>query len=223
VTNYRLKDETITINHIDYLIRSLLDNQQFDDDKMAAAALGISSATWSLFGIVWPAAKILATLVQAINLTGKRVLEIGCGIALSSIVLHRQGVNITASDYHPLTQEFLDRNIRRNGLTPIKYLTGNWESTNPLMGKFDFIIGSDILYQPAHVIDVSDFIDRHSSNDVKVIIVDPGRENRAKFTHKMQGLGYDHHFESFDQIDEDKKRCKGRILHYHRLATASEQ
>ena len=210
MTNYQLKDQTITINQIDYLIRSLLDSQQFDDQKMAAAALGISSATWSLFGIVWPAAKVLADLVQAINLTGKRVLEIGCGIALSSIVLHRQGVNITASDYHPLTQEFLDRNILRNGLTPIKYLTGNWETENPLMGEFDFIIGSDILYQPAHIDDVSGFIDRHSSDDVKVLIVDPGRQNRAKFTHKMQSLGYDHRFESFDQIDNEQQHCEGQ-------------
>jgi len=223
VTSYQLKDETITINHIDYLIRSLLDKQQFDDEKMAAAALGISSATWCLFGIVWPAAKVLADLVQAINFTGKRVLEIGCGIALSSIVLHRQGVDITASDYHPLTREFLDRNILRNGLTPIKYLTGNWESSNPLMGEFDFIIGSDILYQPAHVDDVSGFIDLHSSDDVKVLIVDPGRENRAKFTHKMQDLGYDHHFESFDQTDSEQKRCKGRVLHYQRHTKHPEQ
>lgn len=222
MTSHQLKDETITINHIDYLIRSLLDNQQFDDDKMNAAALGISSATWSLFGIVWPAARILADLVQAINLTGKRVLEIGCGIALSSIVLHRKGVNITASDYHPLTKEFLDRNVLRNGLKPIKYLTGNWESENPLMGKFDFIIGSDILYQPAHVDDVSRFIDRHSSEDVKVLIVDPGRENRAKFTHKMESLGYDHHFNSFDQTDNGQGKCKGRILHYQRRDTHSE-
>ena len=222
MASHQLKDETITVNHIDYLIRSLLDNQQFDDDKMNAAALGISSATWSLFGTVWPAARILADRVQTINLTGKRVLEIGCGIALSSIVLHRKGVNITASDYHPLTKEFLDRNILLNGLKPIKYLTGNWEAENPLMGKFDFIMGSDILYQPAHVDDVSRFIDRHSSEDVKVLIVDPGRENRAKFTHKMESLGYQHHFDSFDQTDNGQERCKGRILHYQRHANHSE-
>lgn len=210
-----LKDETITINQIDYLIRSLKDTQQFDDNNQAAEALGISSATWSLFGVVWPASKILASTVQLINLEGKRVLEIGCGIALSSIALHKMGVDITASDYHPLTKEFLDRNILANGLPEIKYQTGNWEKENPLLGEFDLIIGSDVLYQPDHVKNVSQFIDHHSSNNVEVVIVDPGRANRAKFTHKMIALGYKHHFEYFNE-STDNIHCKGRILHYQR-------
>lgn len=37
------------------------------------------------------------------------MLEIGCGLGLSSIVLHQMGMDITASDYHPLAKEFLDR------------------------------------------------------------------------------------------------------------------
>ena len=110
-----------------------------------------------------------------LELDGKRVLEIGCGLALSSIVLQKMGVDITASDYHPLAREFLDRNILRNKLLPIKFLTGNWDTRNPLLGEFDLIIGSDVLYEPAHSESVSQFIDRHSSVDVEVVIVDPGR------------------------------------------------
>ena len=213
---YLLKYETITIDDIDYQIRSLRDRQQFYDHEQQAEELGITSASWPLFGVVWPASRILAATVSVLELEGKRVLEIGCGIALSSIVLHKMGIDITASDYHPLTREFLDENILRNDLSPIKYQTGNWEVDNPLLGEFDLIIGSDILYEPAHSERVSDFIDCHSNTEVEVIIVDPNRGNRAKFTKKMLALGYTHHFDYFNIPQMDQTALKGRILHFQR-------
>lgn len=214
--NYQLKHETITVNNTDYLIRSLKDRQQFFDYEQRAEALGISSATWSLFGVVWPASRILAATVSVLELDGKRVLEIGCGLALSSIILHKMGINITASDYHPLAKEFLDENVLSNNMVPIKFQTGNWEVENPLLGEYDMIIGSDILYEPAHSESVSRFIDIHSDTNVEVIIVDPNRGNRAKFTKKMIALGYTHHFERFNVLGTDATSCKGRILHYRR-------
>jgi len=213
---YHAKHQTITVNDVDYAIRSLKDRQQFDDAGGCAAAIGISSATWSLFGVVWPSSIMLAAQVSLMELEGKRVLEIGCGLALSSIVLHQMGVDITASDYHPLAKAFLDENVNGNDLSPIKYQTGNWETENPLLGKFDLIIGSDILYEPAHASQVSNFIDIHSSVGVDVMIVDPNRGNRSSFTKKMLALGYTHHFERFKMNDTDQKNCKGRILHYQR-------
>jgi len=215
VKNCQLKIETITVNKIDYAIHSLVDRQQYSDSGQQAAALGISSASWPLFGVVWPASRILAATVCLFDLEGKRVLEIGCGIALSSIVLHQMGVDITASDYHPLAREFLAQNVRMNNLAPLNFQTGNWDIANPLLGKFDLIIGSDILYEPAHSELVSAFVDQHSGNGVEVIIVDPNRGNRSKFTQKMLSLGYSHHFECFNTLDTDAG-CKGRILHYHR-------
>ena len=214
--HYQTRDETITVSDIDYLIHSLKDRQQFHDHDQLAEKLGISSASWSLFGVVWPSSRVLAATVCLLELEGKRVLEIGCGLALSSIVLHKMGVDITASDYHPLAGEFLDNNVLINNLLPIKFQTGNWETDNPLLGEFDLIIGSDVLYEPAHAESVSQFIDCHSSLDAEVLIIDPNRGNRARFTRKMIALGYTHDFERFDVHDQDDANCKGRILHFQR-------
>lgn len=214
--SYLLKYETITVNNINYQIRSLQDKQQFFDKDNRAEALGISSATWPLFGVVWPSSRILATAVSKFTLTGKKVLEIGCGIALSSIVLHKMGVNITASDYHPLAEPFLEENVQSNQLPPIKYQAGNWENDNPLLGKFDLIIGSDVLYEPGHPAAVSEFINCHADTHAEVIIVDPNRGNRSNFTKKMIALGYTHDFNKFDETDINEARCKGRILRYQR-------
>jgi predicted nicotinamide N-methyase len=221
--NYRLKRETITIGLVDYQICSLFDNQQYDEDDVEASRLGITSATWSLFGVVWPASQVLAAEVSAAALSGKRVLEIGCGIGLTSIVLHKMGVDITASDYHPRAQEFLNRNVVDNGLAPMKFQLIDFEQKNPLLGKFDLIIASDVLYQPQQAQNLSRFISAHSSDDVEVIVVDPGRENRAKFTHHMIELGYSHQFTNFNQQLSDSVHCKGRILHYQRQKQASPE
>ncbi|MDH3760045.1 MAG: methyltransferase domain-containing protein [Gammaproteobacteria bacterium] len=216
VNSVELKSETITINEYEYLISSLKDRQQYDDQDQEAIALGISSSTWSLFGVVWPTSVVMALNIHKYQMEGKRVLEIGCGIGLCSIVLHRMGIDITASDYHPRSRSFLDKNVLGNGLLPIKYQTGNWEIENEELGKFDFVIGSDVLYQPAHAKHVSRFIDRHASDNVQVLIADPGRENRANFTRRMIDLGYSHRFEKFDQQIGDDQRCKGRLMYYQR-------
>ncbi|MFT4607223.1 MAG: putative nicotinamide N-methyase [Urechidicola sp.] len=218
--NYHLKREIIQVCLNDFNICSLLDNQQFDEDDLEAAALGITSSTWSLFGIIWPASHILAAEVSALNFTGKRVLELGCGIGLASLVLHKMGVDITASDYHPRAQEFLDRNVSDNNLPPIKFQRVDFEKENQALGTFDLIIASDILYQPHHAKFVANFISAHSANNVEVILVDPGRENRSKFTLNMSALGYSHQFKNFNQTLVAGIKCKGQILHYQRQSSA---
>lgn len=204
------------MNQVDYLIQSLKDNQQYIESDLASAKLGISSATWPFFGLIWPSSIILASTVSQMKLKNKRVLEIGCGIAFSSIVLHSMGIDITASDYHPLVKDFLDKNILNNDLPPIQYQTGNWNTANPMLGEFELIIGSDVLYEPDHAGNVSSFIDAHSGKDIQVIIVDPGRSNQSKFTRNMQTLGYSHHRERFSMMDLNRKSTKGHILHYQR-------
>mgnify|MGYP006895946767 CR=1 FL=1 len=58
---YLTKQESIAIQGVpNLLIRSLLDKQQFYDPEDAALALGISSAFWSLFGLLWPSGSRLA-------------------------------------------------------------------------------------------------------------------------------------------------------------------
>lgn len=215
MTVLELKRQIYLIDEVSYIIDSLKDNNQFDAND-GAAALGINAATWPLFGQVWPTSLAMAMNIYKLELVGKRVLEIGCGIGLCSIVLHQMGIDITASDYHPRVREFLERNVLGNGLPPIKYQTGNWDEENPGLGKFDVMIGSDILYQPDHARLVSRFIDRHSSDDVQVVIGDPNRANRAKFTNRMIDLGYQHQFEKLDQQLQDGNRFKGRISHYRR-------
>ena len=128
VPGYQTKQESIAIVGVDDLIiRSLLDKQQYADPFGEAERLGISSAFWPLFGLPWPSgAKLAAHLAARPVNRHERILEIGCGLALASLVGHRRGANITASDCHPLTAAFLTENLRLNGLGPMAYCVGHW-------------------------------------------------------------------------------------------------
>lgn len=61
---YEVKFETVTVGGTDYLIRSLLDLQQFSDPLGEAERAGISPATWPLFGHVRPSARVLAEAIH---------------------------------------------------------------------------------------------------------------------------------------------------------------
>ena len=214
--DYHVKFETLSLGGLDYRIRSLLDRQQFSDPDGAAERAGISSASWPLFGLVWPSARILAGAMQTFDIAGKRILEIGCGLGLASLVLQRRGGNITASDIHPMAAAFLAENLLLNQLAAIRFQTGSWEDSDPDLGKFDLIIGSDLLYERDQPDILSRFIDRHSHNRVEVVIVDPDRGNRARFNRCMKGLGYVHDERRADNQQTDGEAYKGRFLNYRR-------
>ena len=217
---YEVKIERITGTGCDLTLRSLLDRQQFHDPSGEAERAGISSAAWPLFGMLWPSGRVLAQAMLTFELEGRRVLEMGCGLGLASLVVHRRGGDITASDCHPLAAAFLLENLRLNGLPPMKYEMGDWLRPNPHLGVFDLIIGSDLLYDREQPEALSQFIDRHSAGSVEVLIADPDRGNQARFKRKMGVLGYSHSEERISSLPGDGGPYKGRLHTLRRAAFA---
>lgn len=197
---YLTKQESIAIaGERDLQIRSLLDLQQHADPDGAAARLGISSAQWPLFGLLWPSGAHLAARVALRPVrAAERVLEIGCGLGLASLVAHRRGADVTASDVHPMAEAFLRENLRLNRLPPMKYRHGPWALPVPpavagpddLQGRFDLIIGSDVLYERDEAGVLAAFIARHAAPVAEVWIADPDRGNRPAFNRHMSAQGY---------------------------------
>ena len=213
----RIKYTTVEIGDMDIHIRMLRDLLQFYDGEGIARKLGISSANWPIFGVLWPSGEVLAHLMLDYQIKGRRVLEVGCGIALASLVLNQRSADITATDYHPETEGFLAYNVKLNEGRGIPFVRTGWaDADNGAIGAFDLIIGSDLLYESGHVDLLAGFINRHARCHCDVVIVDPGRGFQAKFSKKMIGLGYACSQAKPLNTDYLDKAFKGRILTYSR-------
>lgn len=216
--DYEVKYETFSIHDTDYRIRSLLDRQQYSDPDGVAERAGIPPSMWPIFGLVWPAGVFLAETMATYPVDGKRILEIGCGIGLASLVLHNEGADITATDLHPLAESFLDENLSLNDLPTLPFHGGDWGQEVPELGQFDLLIGSDLLYEPEHPKLLANFIDRHANEGAEVIIVDPGRGQQGRFNRAMDARGYGRETAWADQLPVRERLDKGYVLNYRRSA-----
>ncbi len=185
---YSTKQESTFIDGVEFKIKSLKDRTQFYDPEGIAESRGISSAMWPISGLLWPSSVLLARIVNQLALENLKILEVGCGLALASLVASFRGANITASDFHPLTESFLTDNIALNHLSHIKYFHGDWCKPITNKGQFDLIIGSDLLYDQASPPLLAQFINCHLAKNGRVILIDPGRKLANKFIKIMASL-----------------------------------
>ena len=186
----RFRYQTYEFGDDDIHVRTLRDKQQFSDQDGVAEKLGILSATWSFFGVIWPSGQVLAHHMYDYEVAGKKILEVGCGIALASLVLNQRSANITATDHHPEAESFLIANTNLNNDEIIPFVRTGWEDQDSELGKFDLIIGSDLLYESNHADLLADFIEEHAGKRCEFLHAGPRRGHQAHFTRRMEDLGY---------------------------------
>ena len=88
MSSLRFCYQTLEFDNTDIHLRTLRDKQEYEDTNDKALNLGIGESNWSLFGVVWPSSEILAHYMFEYEVDNKRILEVGCGIGLTSIMLN---------------------------------------------------------------------------------------------------------------------------------------
>ncbi|MBP6563656.1 MAG: 50S ribosomal protein L11 methyltransferase [Neisseriaceae bacterium] len=225
---YQTQQQSVEINRdLLFTIQSLLNQQQFYDPEDKAQRLGICSAAWPLFGMLWPSSIQLAmNLLKHPIARHRKILEIGCGLGIASLTAQLMGRNITASDRHPLAGQFLNVNTALNDLPDIRFKHGQWgnvptaslQDTNaPLLsGKFDHIMASDVLYEPCSAVQVAAFIHQFAEDQCTVWVVDP---NRGYHNHLTRHMAH-HDFALIEHTrltgTSNHEPYRGRLLIYTR-------
>ena len=89
----------------------------------------------------------------------------------------------------------------------------------PLSGRYDFILGSDLLYDRDAPGLLADFIDEHAKQEAEVWIIDPNRGHRPAFNRNMAEYGFELAEEEHIEVPSDDAPAqlyKGRLLMYQR-------
>lgn len=149
------------------------------------------------FGCIWPSARGLTQYLLRSRLEDSgaiRILEVGSGLALPSLALAQtlRLSRVIATDFHPEVPSFLKKNLELNPLSKGKfeYRPLNWKIENSDLGRFSFVIGSDILYEKSHPSDVAEALVRRVKKGGRIIIADPGRPYLQIFLDEMRARGY---------------------------------
>ncbi|MBH0193033.1 MAG: class I SAM-dependent methyltransferase [Nitrospira sp.] len=187
---YEVETTSYQVGATTYRLRTLRDRKQFSDPDGCAERAGIFSTSWPMFGVMWPVGLALAEEMSRFPIEGKHILEVGCGIGFPSLVLQQRGADITACDHHPLAEAFLRHNTELNGLAPIPFFKAPWLAPSLELGRFDLIIGSDLLYERNHPSLLANFLADHANPTCQILLADPGRGRGGQLSVKLALHGY---------------------------------
>lgn len=147
------------------------------------------------FGVVWPAARGLSEYLASLPMEtfkDQRVLELGCGLAVPGMVVAKLGGQVVATDFHPEVPRFLEKNILLNSIQGLEYRAVNWEKDHAQLGKFSWVIGSDILYERGYPDTLAEALSLLTHPGGKIVIADPGRPYLQNFVDAMKRKNFQH-------------------------------
>lgn len=100
-----------------------------------------------LWAKIWKASWVLSGYLADMPVdVNKRILEIGGGIGLVSIVAAAFGHQITMTEYHPHALNFARANAWRNNCRELPIFKLDWHHSG-LSERFDMIVASEVTYK----------------------------------------------------------------------------
>jgi len=142
------------------------------------------------FGILWESSEALSIYLSKNShlVKDKTVLELGCGLGLPSLVSSHLGGKVLATDFHPDVEEYFLRNCRHSSLN-VEYRRLNWRENLTSLGQFDVVLGSDVLYESKHPVEVAEGLLKFVKPGGIMVLSDPGRAYVQQFVRAMNEKG----------------------------------
>ena len=101
---------------------------------------------------LWPSGLELARRLSGRALRGARVVELGCGLGLPSLVASACGARALATDWSSAALGLLERNAAANGLR-LRTLRVDWARPGELLelAPFDLVLAADVCYERRNI------------------------------------------------------------------------
>jgi predicted nicotinamide N-methyase len=135
------------------------------------------------WAVLWRSGVALARALDRADLTGKRVVELGCGLGVASLAAARAGAVVLATDIEAEPLELLGRNAADNGLD-VETAVVDWSEPASLLERapFDLAIAADVVYEDDAVRSLAELLPRLAP---RAWIADPGRPGMAALLERL--------------------------------------
>lgn len=140
---------------------------------------------WS---VLWRSGVALARELDRAALRDLRVVELGCGLALPSLVAARAGATVLATDESAEALMLVARNAHANGV-PVETATIDWTEPGAIVTRapFDVVLAADVLYEDASVVPLLSLLPRLAP---ETWLADPGRPAADAFIERAGRRGW---------------------------------
>jgi predicted nicotinamide N-methyase len=133
----------------------------------------------------WPSGTVLASaLADESPPAGARVLELGCGLGLPSIVAAREGAHVLATDGSPDAVAFAAHSMALNEVVGEAARVDWREQGDALVaarGRWDLVLAADVLYTRANVEAALRLLPRIVASAGEIWLADPRRTGGREF------------------------------------------
>ena len=127
---------------------------------------------------LWPASLALAGALP--DVAGLRVVELGCGLGVPSLVAAARGAEVTATDWAVDAIHLLQENAARNELA-LRVEVRDWR--DPWSERFDLVLAADVLYERRNI---EPLLERLRELAPRALVGLAGRSYEAEF---LRGVG----------------------------------
>jgi predicted nicotinamide N-methyase len=139
-----------------------------------------------LWAKIWEASILLASFLSGLPATPqKTMLEIGSGIGMVGIAAAKAGHRITMSERNPDALNFARANALANGFPEMAIEPLDW-NTPQLENRFDYIVGSEIVYRSEAIDCLEALFDRYLNPDGTIVLAEGVRRTGVDFWQRMR-------------------------------------
>ncbi len=141
------------------------------------------------WGKVWPSSLGMGQTLAVENLTGKAIVDLGCGLGVPGCVAAAVGGRVWFVDNAIPALDF----VRWNSWPwrdRVEVLNFDWRRDAQLPLQFDMILGSDILYAREDVPYLDRFFRRHLAPGGQILLSEPCRLMTLDILPQVRALGW---------------------------------